>query len=106
MRQHTQRQRNLDEVSVKINGVQHYLWRLADLDDEVLEKHVTKTRDKPAAVRQHNKKTLGNLVAHKKKVRKPYSLNLLYYFSPFLSATQELSAERICPSAFLIKLRE
>ena len=30
MRQHTQWQWHLDEVFVKINGVQHYLWRAAD----------------------------------------------------------------------------
>ncbi|MEM6900303.1 MAG: IS6 family transposase [Pseudomonadota bacterium] len=51
MRQHTQWQWHLDEVFVKINGVQHYLWRAVDHEGEVLESYVTKTRDKPAALR-------------------------------------------------------
>ena len=36
---------------MKINGVQHYLWRAVDHEGEVLESYVTKTRDKPAALR-------------------------------------------------------
>ena len=40
----------LDEVFVKINGVQHYLWRAVDHEGEVLESYVTKHRDKKAAV--------------------------------------------------------
>ena len=51
MRQHTQWQWHLDEVFVKINGVQHYLWRAVDHEGEVLESYVTKTRDKHAALR-------------------------------------------------------
>lgn len=51
MRQHTQWQWHLDKVFVKINGVQHYLWRAVDHEGEVLESYVTKTRDKPAALR-------------------------------------------------------
>ena len=51
MRQHTQWQWHLDEVFVKINGVQHYLWRAVDHEGEMLESYVTKTRDKPAALR-------------------------------------------------------
>lgn len=50
MRQHTQWQWHLDEVFVKINGVQHYLWRAVDHEGEVLESYVTKTRDKRAAL--------------------------------------------------------
>ncbi|MDJ0921741.1 MAG: IS6 family transposase [Henriciella sp.] len=50
MRQHTQWQRHLDETFVKINGVQHYLWRAVDHEGEVLESYVTKTRDKQAAL--------------------------------------------------------
>ncbi|MCR9196126.1 MAG: DDE-type integrase/transposase/recombinase, partial [Hyphomonas sp.] len=49
MRQHTQWQWHLDEVFVKINGVQYYLWRAVDHEDEVLESSVTNTRDKQAA---------------------------------------------------------
>jgi putative transposase len=42
---------HLDEVFVRINGVQHYLWRAVDHEGEVLEAHVTKTRDKAAALK-------------------------------------------------------
>jgi putative transposase len=42
---------HLDEVFVKINGVQHYLWRAVDYKGEVLESYVTKTRDKAAALK-------------------------------------------------------
>ncbi len=42
---------HLDEVFVKINGVQHYLWRAVDHEGEVLESSVTKTRDKAAALK-------------------------------------------------------
>ncbi len=51
MRQHSQWQWHLDEVFVRINGVQHYLWRAVDHEGEVLESYVTKARDKPAALR-------------------------------------------------------
>jgi putative transposase len=40
---------HLDEVFVRINGVQHYLWRAVDHEGEVLEAFVSKTRDKKAA---------------------------------------------------------
>jgi putative transposase len=50
LRQHTQWQWHLDEVFVKINGVQHYLWRAVDHEGEVLECFVTKKRDKLAAL--------------------------------------------------------
>ena len=42
---------HLDEVFVKINGVQHYLWRAVDHEGEVLEAFVTKPRDKSAALK-------------------------------------------------------
>jgi putative transposase len=42
---------HLDEVFVKVNGVQHYLWRAVDHEGEVLESYVTKTRDKAAALK-------------------------------------------------------
>ena len=51
LRQHTQWQWHLDEVFVKINGSQHYLWRAVDHEGEVLECYVTKKRDKLAALR-------------------------------------------------------
>jgi putative transposase len=40
---------HLDEVFVKINGQQHYLWRAVDHEGKVLESFVTKTRDNKAA---------------------------------------------------------
>ena len=42
---------HLDEVFVKVNGVQHYLWRAVDHEGEVLEAFVSKTRDKNAALK-------------------------------------------------------
>ena len=50
MRQHTHWRWHLDEVYVKINGVQHYLWRAVDHEGERLESFVTKERDKAAAL--------------------------------------------------------
>ena len=41
---------HLDEVSVKINGEMHYLWRAVDHEGEILESFVTKKRDKEAAL--------------------------------------------------------
>ena len=42
---------HLDEMFVKINGEQHFLWRAVDHEGEVLESFVTKTRDKKAALK-------------------------------------------------------
>jgi putative transposase len=42
---------HLDEVFVKVNGVQHTLWRAVDQEGEGLEAFVSKTRDKKAARR-------------------------------------------------------
>ena len=50
MRQITQWRWHLDEVFVKINGEQHYLWRAVDLEGEVQVSYVTKSRDKSAAL--------------------------------------------------------
>jgi putative transposase len=41
---------HFDEVFVKINGFQHYLWRAVDHEGEVLETFVSKTRDMKAAL--------------------------------------------------------
>jgi len=41
---------HLDEVFVRINGEQHYLWRTVDQEGEVLESFVTKRRDRKAAM--------------------------------------------------------
>ena len=51
MRSVTHWQRHLDEVFVKINGEQHYLWRVVDHEGEVLESLVTKRRDRKAALK-------------------------------------------------------
>ena len=42
---------HLDEMFVKINGKQHYLWRAVDHEGEVLESLVTKRRDRKAALK-------------------------------------------------------
>jgi putative transposase len=42
---------HLDEVFVKVNGVQHYLWRAVDHEGEVLEAFVSKQRDQKAALK-------------------------------------------------------
>jgi putative transposase len=42
---------HLDEVYVRINGENHYLWRAVDQEGEVLESYVTSSRDKQAALR-------------------------------------------------------
>jgi putative transposase len=41
----------LDEVFVRINGKQKYLWRAVDHEGEILESYVTDTRDKAAALK-------------------------------------------------------
>ncbi|MEQ8694511.1 MAG: IS6 family transposase [Gammaproteobacteria bacterium] len=46
----TQWRWHLDEVFVKINGDNHYLWRAVDHEGEVLESFVTKKRDRKAAL--------------------------------------------------------
>jgi putative transposase len=51
LRQVTQWQWHLDEVFVKINGKQHYLWRAVDHEGEVLESFVTKRRNRNAALK-------------------------------------------------------
>ena len=50
MRQIPQWRWHLDEAFVKINDVQHYLWRAVDHEGAVPESDVTKTRDKSAAL--------------------------------------------------------
>ena len=51
MRQHTHWRWHLDEVFVRINGKQKYLWRAVDHEGEILESYVTETRDKAAALK-------------------------------------------------------
>ena len=42
---------HVDEVFVKINGEQHYLWRAIDHEGEVLECYVSRRRNKSAALK-------------------------------------------------------
>lgn len=51
MRNSRQWRWHLDEMYVKINGEQHYLWRAVDHEGEVLESFVTKARDRKAALK-------------------------------------------------------
>lgn len=62
MRQSPQWRWHLDEVFVKINGKQHYLWHAVDHEGEVLESYVTKHRDRKAALKFPKKamKRYGN----------------------------------------------
>ena len=55
MRSGTHWQWHLDEVFVKINEEQHYLWRAVDHEGKVLESFVTKRRDRKAALKFHRK---------------------------------------------------
>ena len=48
----------LDEVFLKINGVQHYLWRAVDQHGAVIDILVQPTRDRFAAMRSFD--ALGN----------------------------------------------
>jgi len=41
----------LDEVFIKINGIQHYLWRAVDQDGEIVDIYLQKRRDGKAAKR-------------------------------------------------------
>ncbi len=41
---------HLDEMCVKLNGEMVYLWRAVDHEGEILKSHITKTRDKAAAL--------------------------------------------------------
>ena len=51
MRHFTYWRWHLDEVFVRINGKQKYLWRAVDHEGEVLESYVTETRDKASALK-------------------------------------------------------
>ena len=51
MRAYSNWQWHLDEVFVKINGEQHYLWRAVDHEGEVLDCFVSKRRDRNAALK-------------------------------------------------------
>ncbi|MEQ8827106.1 MAG: IS6 family transposase [Parvibaculum sp.] len=49
-RQNIQWRWHLDEVFVRVNGERRYLWRAVDHEGEALEVHVTRTRDRRAAL--------------------------------------------------------
>ena len=51
MRSYSNWQWYLDEVFVKINGETHYLWRAVDHEGEIMERYVTKRRDRKAALK-------------------------------------------------------
>ena len=51
MRAYSNWQWHLNEVSVKISGETHYLWRTVDHEGEVLESYVRKRRDRKAALK-------------------------------------------------------
>jgi putative transposase len=41
----------IDEVFIKINGIQHYLWRAVDQDGDVIDVFLQESRDSQAAKR-------------------------------------------------------
>jgi putative transposase len=51
LRAHSNWQWHLDEVFVKLNGEQHYLWRAVVHEGKVLESYVTKRRDRKSALK-------------------------------------------------------
>jgi putative transposase len=75
---------HLDEVFVRLNGMQHYLWRAVDHEGEVLEAFVSKTRDKAAAL-----KFLGKLMKRHGRAGELVTDGLRSYGA----ALKELSAE-------------
>ena len=50
----------MDEVFIKINGRQHYLWRAVDQDGDVTDILVQKKRDRKAAKRFFRKLLKGS----------------------------------------------
>lgn len=64
MRSYSKWRWHLDEVFVKINGEQRYLWRAVDHEGEVLESFVTKRRDRKAALKFFKKSMRGHGRAH------------------------------------------
>ena len=79
MRQHTHWRWHLDEVFVRINGQQKYLWRAVDHEGEILESYVTDSRDKAAAlgsvspnVPTRRRAVLAGAMARKNKPHDPF----------------------------------
>ena len=77
---------HIDEVFVKINGKQHYLWRAVDQEGNVLDCFVTKRRDKKAA-----KKVLVKLVKKHGKPREIVTDKLRSY----KAALKELNLQHL-----------
>ncbi len=50
----------IDEVFIKINGVQHYLWRAVDQDGDVIDVFLQERRDSQAAKRFFNRLIKSN----------------------------------------------
>ena len=57
----------LDEVFVKINGKQHYLWRAVDQDGCELDILLTKKRDKKSAIKFFRKLFKGQSLQPRKE---------------------------------------
>jgi putative transposase len=53
----------LDEVFIKIKGVEHYLWRAVDQDSDELDILMQKRRNKKAAMKFFNKLLKGQQTA-------------------------------------------
>jgi transposase-like protein len=69
---------HLDEVYVKINGEMHYLWRAVDQEGEVLERYVTKSRDKAAAL-TFMKKALNRYVPRSSYMKRIVQAHRLHH---------------------------
>lgn len=57
----------IDEVFVKINGKQHYLWRAVDQDGEVVDVYLQKRRD-GAAAKRFFRRLLRNIGGEPRKI--------------------------------------
>ena len=78
---------HVDEVFVRINGVQHYLWRAVDHEGEVIEVFASKRRNRKAA--------LNFLRCAMKR-----------YFSPNIIVTDRLASYGAAPKVLRIKMRQ
>ena len=77
----------VDEVFVRINGIQHYLWRAVDHEGEVIEVFASKRRNRKAA--------LNFLRCAMKR-----------YFSPNIIVTDRLASYGAAPKVLRIKMRQ
>jgi len=58
----------IDEVFIKINGKQHYLWRAVDQDGEVVGVYLQAKRDGAAAAKHFFKRLLRNYKDEPRKI--------------------------------------